>query len=243
MVSETFTVYRSLFGQLSILCVFNMLIESVLHCYNKNVAHGLLYILIIMKMIQCLFASVAIFGFFAGSAHAVSYTFVGSWNVGDGEYWRSNPVVYTGQEAAAFLFGGSPSDYAISTVSDQVADINFRTWLDGLRDMHTYGPGSAGAPQDFKVDDGAPGYYNPIEGPAYSAFVRDHFYNYFSGEDQATAINYAFRVNDDPQSVPDGGATLSLLGCALVGLTLLKRSLLTNAAVPSAQRDQSGGRH
>jgi hypothetical protein len=34
------------------------------------------------------------------------YTYVGSWIVGEGPVWYSNPQVYSGQSAAAFLFGG-----------------------------------------------------------------------------------------------------------------------------------------
>ncbi len=40
--------------------------------------------------------------------------FVGSYAVYDGPVWSTNPPVYSAQEAAALLFGGTPSDYAIS---------------------------------------------------------------------------------------------------------------------------------
>jgi hypothetical protein len=194
-----------------------------------------------MKLTRSLFTLIAVFGLTFGTANAVSYTYVGSWDVGAGDYWRTDPTVYSGQEAAAFLFGGSPSDYAISTVSDQVSDINFRTWLDGFGDSTTYGPGSLGAPQDFKLDSGAPGYNAPFGGPSYSAFVRDHFYNYFSGAPKGTAVNYAFLIDDTQggggTSVPDGGATLALLGCALIGLTLWQRAFSANSAVSVGSRD------
>ncbi|MEO8352081.1 MAG: hypothetical protein ABI680_10135 [Chthoniobacteraceae bacterium] len=192
-------------------------------------------------MTQSLLAISTFFGLLTGPAQAVSYTYMGSWNVGAGQYWRTNPTVFTGQDAAAFLFGGSPSNYVISTVSDRVDDINFRTWLDGFGDSTTYGPGSAGAPQDFKVDSGEPGYSMPFGGPSYSAFVRDHFYNYYTGAPKAGAVNYAFLINDNPNGgtgtiVPEGGATLSLLGCALIGLTLLKHKFLSSGAVPVSSR-------
>lgn len=152
------------------------------------------------------------------------YVYVGSWKVSDGPDFWDNPAVLSGRETAALLFGGSPSDYAISTVSDQVADINFRAWLDGWGDPSTYGPGSAGAPQDYKLDTGAPGYNDPFGGPSYSAFVSDHFpYAPWAGRD----INYAFR--DDGLGVPEAGGTLALLGFALVGGTAFRRRFTTEA--------------
>jgi hypothetical protein len=47
---------------------------------------------------------------------AFADTYVGSWEVDQGPIWNSpSPTAYSGQEAAALLFGGSPSDYVIST--------------------------------------------------------------------------------------------------------------------------------
>ena len=37
--------------------------------------------------------------------------FVGSWTVDQGPSWNISPAAYTGQEAAALLFGGTASDY------------------------------------------------------------------------------------------------------------------------------------
>ncbi|MGE4053890.1 MAG: hypothetical protein AB7F99_03730 [Vicinamibacterales bacterium] len=115
------------------------------------------------------------------------FVFVGSRAVNDGPDYQTDPECYTGQEAAALLFGGSPSDCRISTVSDQVADINDRAWMDGWADSVTYGPDGVlnGAPHDFKVDVAPAGYAFPEEtGGAYSAYVSDH---------SMTAVNYAFR--------------------------------------------------
>ncbi len=53
----------------------------------------------------------------SASAFANTYTYVGSWEVSDGPSWFNVPPAYSGQEAAALLFGGSASDYIISTVS------------------------------------------------------------------------------------------------------------------------------
>jgi hypothetical protein len=46
----------------------------------------------------------------------------------DGPFWTSSPpegpLAYTGKEAAALLFGGSASDYVISTAGTDVGSIN-----------------------------------------------------------------------------------------------------------------------
>lgn len=117
-------------------------------------------------------------------AHAatssIAYEYVGSWNVGDGPAWGLNPPTYTGQEAAALIFGGNAEDYAISTVSNQVEDINFQSYSD------TYGalPGDRiqSLAQDVSVDSGNSGYdqYGDT-----SAYVTDH---------REPAVNYAFRI-------------------------------------------------
>src|ERR1700733_3455175 len=66
-----------------------------------------------------------------GTAQA-GYVYVGSWAVDNGPVWYQNvEPVYSGQSAAALLFGGSATDYVISTVDSKVADINFETWTDG----------------------------------------------------------------------------------------------------------------
>jgi hypothetical protein len=67
----------------------------------------------------------------AVSASATTYVYVGSWQVDDGPWWSSvaNPIAYTGQEAAATIFGGSASNYVISTIDSNPADINFSNWV------------------------------------------------------------------------------------------------------------------
>ena len=161
----------------------------------------------------------------AMEASAATYTYVGSWNVATGDYsdpsnpllWTNNPAVFTGQEAAAYLFGGDAADYVISTVSDLVADINFSAWLDGWGDGNTYGPGGTPAAQDFSYDSTGLGYNGcNIAGTgcyqsAYSALVIDHLVG-------ADAINYAFRVAEVP--LPAGG--LLLIG-AIGGLGFAAR--------------------
>ena len=59
-------------------------------------------------------------------AHAAPiYTYLGSYAVDDGPDYVTEPHSYTGQQAAALLFGGSASDYAISTIGSDPGDINF----------------------------------------------------------------------------------------------------------------------
>jgi hypothetical protein len=54
---------------------------------------------------------------------------VGSWEVDDGPSWTVVPPAYSGQEAAALLFGGTPSEYVISTSSTSITGTNWvSTW-------------------------------------------------------------------------------------------------------------------
>ncbi len=138
------------------------------------------------------------------------YTFAGSWFVDDGPSWTTNPDIYTGQEAAALLFGGSASDYAISTVSDQVGDINFKTWLDGWGDSFTYGFSGNPADHDFEVDIDGGGYNSPANvGNSYSAYVMDHSLH---------LENFAFRISDDNMGIPEPATNLILI---LSGILLI----------------------
>ena len=164
-----------------------------------------------MKTKSLLSGALALVAFTAASpAYAASYIYAGSWSVGDGPAWPTNPRVYTGQEAAALLFGGVASDYVISTIDDTVANINFRARVDGWGDNSLlFGLGAA---QDFSLDTGGLGYNsNPGFGSAYSAYVRDH-----SGAGDPAARNYAFRVVSS--AVPEPAAWLMMIvGFGLVG--------------------------
>jgi hypothetical protein len=149
--------------------------------------------------------------------------FVGSWSVydpaaplwNDPAFGDNGPLAYTAQEAAALLFGGVASDYYISTVSDQVADINHLAWYD------VKGWGGAIFAEDYsKKFMGA--YYGPTmefgtsfdDSPA-SAFVQDNF---------VFDLNYAFRVT--PDAVPESGATAVLLAAGLCGLAYIRRRVV-----------------
>lgn len=92
------------------------------------------------------------------------WVFVGSWKVHDGPDWRDPvPFGYSGQEAAALLFGGSPDEYAISTSDSMVTHTAFMSiW--GIAGTHENS-------EFYKVDTGAPGYDE--EGDS-SAYVNDN---------------------------------------------------------------------
>ncbi len=118
--------------------------------------------------------------------NGTQWVFVGSWKVDDGPYYLDNPPVYSGQEVAAFLFGGSPNEYAISTSETLVTHMAFMTaWGVG---------GTLTRSESFRVDLGAPGYNDP-QGyeSAYSAYTNDN-----STDDNE---NLAFKAVPEPSSV------------------------------------------
>ena len=153
----------------------------------------------------------------AGAASATTYTYVGSWVLGAGPNWTTNPPVYSGESAAALLFGGSASDYVTSTVDSNPADINFKTWLDGWADPVTYATSGTPAADTYSLDTGGSGYdSNPGYQSAYSAYVQDHF-----DGSNTTYTNFAFRVD---AGVPEPAAwALMLVGFGALGVSLRAR--------------------
>ena len=133
--------------------------------------------------------------------------YVGHFVVGEGLDWHQNPEVYSAREAAAYLYGGHYTDYAIST---HPTKIDYKAWVDGWGDtQYLYKT----ADQDFSLGD----HYldNPGRGGAYSAFIADH-----------TAIslkryNYVWRLHETPV-VPEP-ATILMLGAGSLGAFYLRR--------------------
>ncbi len=123
------------------------------------------------------------------SSQAATYTYVGSWQVDQGDLWSGSSIAYTGQEAAALIFGGSASDYAISTVDNLIANIDHLTWVS------TWGGACSGSwpcgtkvSEDFAVStDG-----NYLTRGDTSAYIRDWAIG-------SNYTNYAFRVAAVPE--------------------------------------------
>ena len=140
-------------------------------------------------------------------ATQVNYTYVGSFMVGDGQCWSSNPVTYTGQEAAALLYGGSPTDYAISVNPNTVdqTTITHTSYVDGYADT-TYL--TTPAPENFKL---GTTYNLGVVSGSFSAFVHDHSNgSQFNCYDYGTQIvNYVWRIGCDSPA-PTGSMTQTL---------------------------------
>jgi len=119
--------------------------------------------------------------------------YVGSWSVYDSRapQWNYNYPgwrAYTGQEAAAYLFGGSPNQYVISTAGTDVADVNYKAWYDVI------GVGGAEFAHDYNNK-----YLNQLYGPTDSynccgqAFVNTNAASAFIRDNFVMDVNYAFR--------------------------------------------------
>jgi hypothetical protein len=174
-----------------------------------------------MSFMKNAFAAAAVVALNVGAAEAATYTYVGSWDVYNDatEYWYNTPpdgpVAYTGQEAAAFLFGGAAGDYVISTISSLAADIDFSAWYDVI------GYGKALFAQDYS-NKYLGQYYGPTSGfgmdidGAASALIKDNL-------EGLGGVNYAFTVsNVAPSTVPLPAAGW-LLVAGIGGIAAMRR--------------------
>jgi uncharacterized repeat protein (TIGR01451 family) len=123
----------------------------------------------------------------------------GSYGVDLGPFWANNPVAYSAREAAALIFGGYFSDYAVSTSN---STITYTGWYDG------WGAGATVQQQDFVFQTGT-GYNSPGgAGTAYSAYVRDHSVfgpNYVWQLDTSTPADVAVTSNTISGALTAGG--------------------------------------
>ncbi len=146
-----------------------------------------------MKTIRILLAGAAVL-VASLSASAVT-VYLGSWQVDEGPEWESQPLSYTGQQAAVLLFSSvtgdtNPTHYDISTVDSTLANINYSAWYSVIG----Y-PGGTVFAQDYVAPSSSQGlgyYYSGSYGSwsgngddAASAYVRDN-------ADGPTYTNYAF---------------------------------------------------
>jgi hypothetical protein len=173
-----------------------------------------------MKQATLILAALACLSGAVGRAQA-DYIYAGSWDLAtiDGGYanpanpyvWNNNPPVFSALQAAAMLFGGSPSDYAISTVDNNPAHINHLAFVDGWGDpQYLFNPTSESFSKGTFYNN--PGGF----GTAYSAYVVDHA----PFERDHTFVNFAFRnVNVQPSGVPEPASFVlfALAGGAVAG--------------------------
>ena len=151
----------------------------------------------------------------AGAIASASPLFAGAWDLYSGPYYADPelPPLYTGQQAAAFLFGGNPGDYVISTAGRDATAIDYQAWYD-----HSgFVPGIHA--QDYMRDDGVPGRYDAWHDA--SAMVMDHYYQ---GAGPYPYVNYAFRITDagGAADVPEP-LSVGLMGAGLLGMALVRR--------------------
>ncbi|WP_412101654.1 hypothetical protein [Comamonas piscis] len=149
------------------------------------------------------------------AATASAQTYVGSFKVNDGPDWNlPTTPVYSALEAAALLFGGAPTDYAVSIdpSTTNPATITHTAHYDG------WGETCSIQAETERVDQDPVGYQLPGgTGSARSAYVSDH---------GCDGVNYVWRIKAavPPTPVPTLGVFgLMSLG-ALIGVLGFRRT-------------------
>jgi hypothetical protein len=181
-----------------------------------------------MKIKSMIIGGLLAFAASVSTAQAVVYTYVGKWAVADGPLWSGpllpgiNPSL-SGRETAALLFGGTFSNYAISTLGNDPNTVNFKTFLDGYADIQYLTNAQS---QDFVGNVGgtyASGFGN------YSAYVFDHAcgIHYCDNGGGDRAINYAFLASGVPE--PSTWAMM-LIGFAGLGYATRRKRLAVAVA-------------
>jgi len=160
----------------------------------------------------------------AGHVQAAVLTYVGQFNVGDGPEWTTEPQVLSARETAALLFGGSFTDYAISTIPNTIdpLTVNHMAWVDGYGDESYMFPNTP-ASEDFKIDVGPVGYTFGD----FSAYVYDHDYNpvlpYLPGNVSGNNVNYVWRY-ETVAAVPEPSSIAIFgIGAYVAGIGAARR--------------------
>lgn len=157
-----------------------------------------------------------------------TYTYVGSFNVYDGPTYSWDvdpPTPYSAQQAAALIFGGHYSDYAISVVDSlDPFTITQTAWLDSAFSDVTSTNQMFLAGQSFS---GVVGNYGD-EG-VYSAWVCDHAYCAdgsgvsSAGWEGVNYTNYVWRVAEVMEVAEPSPLALLLAGVSMLGLARVWR--------------------
>jgi PEP-CTERM motif len=165
-----------------------------------------------MRKLALLFAATAALAVTV-PAQAATFVYVGSWSPSDGPHWTTNPLAYSGVGAASFLFGGSASDYAISTIDDNPLNINH------MANYEMIGVGSFVFADDF---------FRGVEGVTHyqDVYVFDESIDTVSAyvdDFSNTSRNFAFRLQSGAVPEPSTWAMM-ILGFGLIGFAMRKRS-------------------
>ena len=176
-----------------------------------------------VQLFQKAVVCVALLVFMAGRVQA-AVIFVGQFDVGDGPLWTTEPQVLSARETAALLFGGSFTDYAISTNPNTIdpLTVNNMAWVDGWGNTSYLSPNTP-ASEDFKLDVGPVG-YTPGD---FSAYVFDHDSSnsgpYAPGNTTGNNVNYVWRY-ETGAAVPEPSSIVIFgIGAYVAGIGAVRR--------------------